>query len=168
MERTGKSSPPFTTTLDAHQMEPLVQRILNAERKRLFGSRPVFKPFKPAADLSALEKRLGVSLPTQLRNWLSSVGYGDIDEVLSFRTEWFSVIDRGELKGHVTFAQDDLGNVYSFSPTDGGIHFVSRTSPEFAFIAKDFATFLEEFERRDFQLGAWIDSLEVRRYSREI
>ncbi len=145
-------------------MEPLFSRVLSARRKRLFGSKPIFEAYKPATDLAEVETQLRTALPPGLRAWLAAAGYGDINEVLSFRKEWFHVIDRGELKGHAMFAQDILGNHYSFAPSDGAIHFVSRSAPEYAFLAKDFESFLGELERRDFQLQEWTDGLKPQRY----
>ncbi|MCP5149770.1 MAG: SMI1/KNR4 family protein [Chromatiales bacterium] len=146
-------------------MEPLFSRILTATRKRLFGSKPLFQPHKPATDITTIEAKVGASLPDSLRAWLATAGYGDIDEVLSFRSEWFNAIDRGELQGHVLFAQDDGGNFYSFSPTDGTIHFICRSAPEFAVMATDFEAFLAEFERRDFRLEEWTNSLKAKPYN---
>jgi hypothetical protein len=145
-------------------MESVFARILNTRRKRFLGSKPLFEPHKAATDIPDVEARVGASLPERLSAWLLAAGYGDINEVLSFRSEWFSVIERGELKGHVMFAQDILGNFYSFSPADGAIHFICRSAPEYAFLAKHFGAFLEELERRDFQLEAWTNSLDAQRY----
>lgn len=145
-------------------MEALFARILNARHKRFFGSKPVFEPYKPASDISSVEAKVGMALPAALRGWLAAAGYGDINEVLSFRSEWFNVIDRGELKGHVVFAQDILGNHYCLSPVDGTIHFISRSAPEYAVVSKNFTAFLEELERRDFQLEEWMDGLTAQRY----
>ena len=145
-------------------MEPLFARILHARRKRLFGSKPIFESYAPATDIANVEARIGMSLPKTLRAWLEAAGYGDINGVLSFRSEWFSLIDRGELKGHVMFAQDILGNFYAFAPADGTVHFICRSAPEYAVLAKHFGAFLEELEQRDFQLEGWTDSLKPQRY----
>jgi hypothetical protein len=145
-------------------MEALFARILNARHKRFFGSKPVFERYKPATDIANVEARIGVSLPDALKTWLGAAGYGDINEVLSFRSEWFNVIERGELKGHVVFAQDILGNSYSFAPADGTIHFICRSAPEYAFVSKHFSAFLEELEQRNSQLEAWTDGLAAQRY----
>jgi hypothetical protein len=145
-------------------MESLISRILSARRKRFFGSKPVFDPYEPATDIANVEARIGMSLPEALEAWLAAAGYGDLDDVLSFRSEWFNVIDRGELEGHVIFAQDILGNFYSFAPAGGAIHFVCGSASEYAFLSKDFAAFLEELEQHDFQLEAWTDSLAAKRY----
>ena len=147
-------------------MDAVASRILSAKRKRLFGLAPLFNAHKRVteSELTDLERQLHSSLPESLRGFLLTAGYGDINEVLSLRKEWFNVIDRGELTGHVIFAQDILGNFYTFSPTDGGIHFVCRSSPEYAFMAEGFDAFLQEFERRAFQLEAWTDSLNALPY----
>jgi len=155
----------YMAALGVRQMEPLFSRILNARRKRFFGSKPIFEPYKPATDIDGVEVKVGATLPASLRAWLVAAGYGDICEVLSFRSEWFNSIDRGELQGHVMFAQDEVGNFYSFSPIDGAIHFICRSAPEFAMMATDFGSFLEEFERRNFQLQAWTDSLKALPYN---
>jgi hypothetical protein len=147
-------------------MHELSTRILSARRKRLFRSTPLFEPHHSASesDLAQLEHELGCHLPASLRTWLLAAGFGDINDHLSFRREWFSSIDRGELEGHVIFAQDDLGNFYSFSPTDGAVHYISRSAPEFALMATNFSTFLQELESRQFELQAWAEDLNVSPY----
>ena len=125
-------------------MEALLSRILSAKREGLVARKSMFEPYRPADDIENVEARIGTSLPASLQAWLMAAGYGDLNQVLSFRSEWFKAIDRGELQGHVVFAQDDLGNFYSFSPIDGTIHFISRSAPEFGVLAIDFESFLAE------------------------
>ena len=152
------------TSQAVRQMEPLFTRILSAQRKHLFGSKPLFEKYRAASDVANIETKIGASLPATLKAWLAAVGYGDLNEVLSFRSEWFNIIDRCELKGHVIFAQDIVGNFYSFARADGAIHFISRSAPEFAFLAKHFGAFMEELEQRNFQLEEWTGSLKPQRY----
>ncbi len=83
------------------------------------------------------------------------VGYGDIDEDLSFRAEWFKDVDRGEAKGAAMYAQDTLGNFYAYAPGDERIILFSRSSPEYAILAPSFRAFMEELERRDFKEMDW-------------
>jgi hypothetical protein len=52
----------------------------------------------------------------------------------------------------------------SFSPGDGAVHFICRSAPEFAVMATHFGGFLAEFERRDFRLQEWTDSLNAQPY----
>jgi hypothetical protein len=141
-------------------MQTLINRILSAKRKRLVGSKPVFEPYAPVAekDIASLEQEMECALPASLKTWLLQAGYGDFNEEFSLRKEWFKIIDRGELKGHVFFAQDDLGNFYSFSPENGSVHCVSRSEPKFSLIAGDFSAFLEELERQSFRLQNWVES----------
>lgn len=90
-------------------MDVLVERIVAAKVKRLLGSKPVFRRYKLATtpELAAVERSLGCTLPGSLKDWPLNAGYGDFNEELSLREAWFSVIDRGELQGHVQFGQDD-------------------------------------------------------------
>ena len=109
-------------------MEAFVARFLAATRKSLFRSKPIFESYRNAdeADLAEIERHVGVTLPPSLRVWLLRAGFGDLNEEISFRAEWFSAVDRGPLKGHVIFAQDIGGNFYSFGPGSGAIHFISQ------------------------------------------
>jgi hypothetical protein len=54
----------------------LFARILATQRKRMFGSKPLFEPYAPAIDIVNVEERLGVSLPDSLKGWLLAAGYG--------------------------------------------------------------------------------------------
>ena len=142
-------------------MQAIVARLLSAKRKAWLRSKPMFEPYANVseAELDQLQHKLGCHLPESLRAWLLELGYGDINDELSFRSEWFSVIDRGELQGHVFFAQDDLGNFYSVGPADGRVHFVCRSAPEYALMAHGFQVFMEELERLDYQVVQWAESL---------
>lgn len=111
-----------------------------------------------------MEERLGHLLPESLRSFLLVAGYGDLNDVLSFREEWFTVIDGGQLAGHVIFAQDDGGNFYAFGPTDGRVHFVCRSFPEYAPMSPGFNEFLRELERHSFELETWTNSLDCLTY----
>ena len=102
-------------------------------------------------------------LPNDLRSWLLALGYGDIDEELSFRREWVARIESGQLKGGVRFAQDILGNFYAFD-SNGRIFFLSRSEPVFAAISKGFLEFIDELVRRDYKLVDWVNTLETQKY----
>ncbi|MEQ1806113.1 MAG: SMI1/KNR4 family protein [Burkholderiaceae bacterium] len=103
------------------------------------------------ADITLAEERAGAKLPTDLKTWLQIVGYGDINEDLSFRFEWLRQVEQGELKGAVLFAQDGLGNFYAYVPSDERIVFFSRSAPEYSVLAPSFRAFMEELERRDYE-----------------
>ena len=143
-------------------MDALVERFLAATRKKFFCRRPVFEKYREATedDLGEIEQRVGAMLPSCLRLWLLLAGFGDLNEELSFRAEWFNAIDRGRLKGYVIFAQDDGGHFYAFSPVSGAIFFIRRSAPEYALIAGDFVAFMDAFETHGFELQKWTDSLE--------
>jgi len=148
---------------------PLADDILKARRKKLFGSRPVFERYEPEvdADLDSLEEKFKISFPDDLRQWLEIAGFGDLDRQLAIRSHWLNVIDRGELLGHVVFAQDDLGNFYTFDQESGRIHYLCRSAPEYGLMSGNFTEFLNELMRRDFKIVDWADSLSVKPYTRD-
>lgn len=47
------------------------------------------------------------------------------------------------------------------------VHFLARSSPEYALISESFAGFLDELRRRDFALDVWRSSLELEPYTWE-
>ncbi len=142
-------------------MHDLVARLLSKNRKRWFKTRPLFEFHEPvgAFSFAQIEKSVGASIPDDMKEWLLAVGFGDVDETLSFRQEWFSRVAFGHRKSAVFFAQDDLGNFYGYSLDVGDILFFSRSSQEAAVAAPSFRAFMEELERRDFRLHEWMDSL---------
>lgn len=109
--------------------------------------------------LRALEVEKSIRFPDGLRSWLLQEGFGDLGEDLSIRTDWLSVIDRGELDGHVMFGQDVLGNFYAFDPEGGAIHYICRSEPVFARLAAGFGEFIRELERRDYDIVAWVETV---------
>jgi hypothetical protein len=140
-------------------MRDIAERVLSRSRKRWFRSKPLFEHHKPvsATDLVRIEEKVNAALPEDLKAWLLAVGYGDIDEDLSFRSEWFQQVEQGELKGAVLFAQDSLGNFYAYMPKDERIIFFSQS--EYAILALGFRAFMEELEHRDFKVLEWVESV---------
>ncbi|MEK8035049.1 SMI1/KNR4 family protein [Ideonella sp. DXS29W] len=116
------------------------------------------------ADIELVERHIETELPQDLKAWLLAVGYGDLDEALSFRSEWFKKVEQGELKGAVVFAQDELGNFYGFLAS-GAIVFFSRSAPEYAVLASGFASFMAELEARDFKVVQWAGSVPALPYA---
>jgi hypothetical protein len=143
----------------------LTKTVLSASRKGLLRRRPLFNLHAAvsADELSKLENEIGVPLPNEFRSWLLALGYGDIDEELSFRREWVASIESGQLKGGARFAQDILGNFYAFDAS-GRIFFLSRTEPAFGAMSTGFLEFIDELARRDYKLVDWINTLETQRY----
>ncbi len=82
-------------------IDELARSVLSASRKGLFRQKPVFKVYAQVAadDLGRLEAKVGASVPTVLRAWLLAVGYGDVDEELSFHEEWFAPIEKRSVEG---------------------------------------------------------------------
>jgi hypothetical protein len=147
------------------EVDVLAKTVLSAGRKGLLRRKPIFRPHvaTSSAELSKLEEEIGTSLPNDLRSWLLAVGYGDIDEELSFRREWLASIESGQLKGSARFAQDILGNFYAFD-SGGRIFFLSRSEPVFAAMSNGFLEFIEELVRRDYKLVDWVNTLQTQKY----
>ncbi|TWO70302.1 hypothetical protein FN976_15020 [Caenimonas sedimenti] len=143
----------------------LTKTVLSASRKGLLRRKPIFKPYATTSsdELSKVAEEIGTPLPLDLRNWLLAVGYGDIDEELSFRRDWLVSIESGHLKGGARFAQDILGNFYAFD-SSGRIFYLCRSEPVFAVMSKNFLEFIEELVRRDYKLVDWVNSLETQKY----
>jgi len=142
-------------------MNEIAKTILTAKRRRFLSSRPVFVRFAPAseAELFRIATEMKFKFALGIAQWLRIAGYGDIDETLSFREEFFSVIDAGRLAGHVFFARDSAGNRYAFNPADESIHYVCFPDQASARIADDFHTFLQELVRRDYKLAEWMSNI---------
>lgn len=147
-------------------MLTLVQRILNSRRKRRLQSEPIFKPYQAVSKAELVEVKLkaGAKLPDDFQVWLLTAGYGDIGEDLSFRAEWFKKVERGPLRGALLFAQDTLGNFYAFTPHDERVVYFSRSAPEYAVLAPSFYSFIDELERRSFEVLEWVDSVDTTPY----
>jgi hypothetical protein len=147
------------------EVDGLAKTVLSASRKGLLRRRPIFKPHAATTPeaLRKLEEEISTRLPSGLRGWLLAVGYGDIDEELSFRREWLARIESGHLKGGARFAQDILGNFYAFD-SSGRIFFLSRSEPVFAEMSNGFLEFIEELVRRDYKLVNWVNTLETQKY----
>jgi hypothetical protein len=143
----------------------LVKTVHSAARKGYFRRRRIFKPYRTASpgELDAVERKIGIVMPSDLRRWILTLGYGDIDGDLSFREGWFVAIKSGELKGGALFAQDTLGNFYGFDIC-GCIYFFSRSAPVFSKLSDSFSDFIEELVRRDYRILDWVDTLATQRY----
>jgi hypothetical protein len=144
-------------------MKELIERLLKATRRKFFKVKPVFESRGATSDeeLSSIESEYNVRFPTELRYWLLSAGFGEFRDELLIDACWFNVIENGDAKGHFIFAQDGLGNFYSF-PADGdSIFFLSRKTPEWAEVAKSFQQFLEELEERNFEVCNWSMALDL-------
>jgi len=151
-------------------MQDIVERIRKGSRTstRWFRrtSRPLFRQFAPVMpiELDQIEQTFDTQLPPDLREWLLAMGYGDVDDTLSFRRDWMHTVKQGHLAGTVSFAQDELGNFFGYRPTEGSVIYFCRSGPEYAFIAPCFRAFMEELETRDFRLLAWLEELATEPY----
>jgi hypothetical protein len=138
-----------------------IETILAAKRRHFLKRKPVFHFFAPAAemDLFMIARELNCRLAVNLSRWLRIAGYGDINDTLIFRNDCFSAIGEGALSGCVTFARDELGNAYAFSQKDEVIYYINRHDDNYARMADNFLSFLQELIRRNYDLAQWRDTL---------
>ncbi len=146
-------------------MQNTIKTILAARRKSFLSSKPIFHYSSPATemDLFMTARKLDCKLAVGLCQWLRAAGYGDINDVLIFRPEYMAAVTHGALTGYITFAHDEAGNAYAFKPGDGGIYFISQHESAYARMADDFRSFLQELIRRDYNLAAWREALNMTR-----
>lgn len=144
-------------------MQNAIKTILSAKRKHFLHSKPVFKFFAPAAemDLFMTARKLESKLTVSLSQWLRTAGYGDINETLMFRHDYFACVSQGALTGCVTFARDEVGNSYAFKPEDGSIYYISLHENAYARMSDNFMSFLQELIKRDYNLAQWRESLSM-------
>jgi hypothetical protein len=146
-------------------MQNTIKTILSAKRKSFLHSKPIFHYYSPATemDLFTTARKLDCKLLVSLCQWLRAAGYGDINDALIFRGEYFSTITQGALTGYITFARDEVGNAYAFKPREGSIYFISAHESAYACMANDFHAFLQELIRREYNLPQWRESLKLTR-----
>lgn len=150
--------------MGASHVEEIADRFLAGKRKASLRWKPLFNVFEAYRRPITIRDTAGV-MPRSVEAFLSKTGYGDIADVLSFRSQWVQQIEVGELAGCVIFAQDDCGNYYASSIANDQVHFLTRSSPEYALMSESFAGFLEELQRRDFALDVWTSSLDLKPYA---
>lgn len=150
-------------------MQETVKIILSAKRWHRLHRKPVFHHFADATEMELflIAKKLNCKLTVGLSKWLRSAGYGDINETLFFREDCLGTINHGTLAGYVTFARDELGNVYAFDPADGAVYYIDQQHRAYARLSNDFLSFLQELIRRDYNLAEWRGSLSVQNFNPE-
>ena len=144
-------------------MKKLTERLLGATKKELCKTELVYRSRGPASDdeLSSFEDKHGVQFPADLRYWLLNAGFGEFRDEILIDPCWFDVVEEGDAKGHFVFAQDGLGNFYSFPVGSDSIYMLSRRTPEWAEVAISFRQFLEDLEQRDFEVCNWAMGLDL-------
>lgn len=147
-------------------MKKTIDTILSAKRKRFLRSQPIYQTTARVSemDLFRVARNLNCKLTVGLSKWLLSAGYGDIENSLSFREDWFCLINHPPLPNLVAFAHDNLDNLYAYNPKDGSIYFVGNNEAGYARLADDFIAFLQELAQRDYDLAGWREGLTLERY----
>ena len=142
-------------------MEEIAKIILSAKRRRFLLNRPIYKHHQSTseAELFRMATALNFKFTLGLSKWLRLAGYGDIDDALIFREEYFSKIDGGPLGSLVSFAKDSAANIFAFSEIDGTIYFIHQPDMTKIRLSDSFTLFFQELIQRDYQLKDWISNL---------
>jgi hypothetical protein len=145
------------------------QSLKVATRSALFGRKPLWRQYAAttAQELSLVGQRLQLAIPDDLVKLLLYLGFGDVNEELSFRKEWLTKVQGGPLAGHLIFAQDDRGNFYSADPHSEAIYFLSRSEFGYCCLATCFSEFLEQAAARNFEVVQWAESQPLVAYAGE-
>ena len=148
-------------------IQHLANTYLAARRKRWFCSKPVVddRMLVTAADLVALQARIDCTLPADMREWLTTVGFCTFNEELNFQANWFRRFGKGDLADAIIFAQDELGSHYGFLPSNGRVIYFARFEPYYAVLAESFQGFLQELQARNYRVVEWIDSISLLPYN---
>lgn len=142
-------------------MKELTERLLRTTKKKLFSAKPAYvsRGLASEEELSNFEAEHNIQFPADPRYWLLKAGFGEFRDEILIDSCWFNVVEGGDAKGHFIFAQDGLGNFYSFPAEDKSIYFLSRKTPEWFRLADTFERFLEDLEERDFEICDWTMTL---------
>ena len=147
-------------------MQPIIATIKAAKRKAFLKTKPMYDVSAPVTEeeLARVTSKLGATLPAEVSESLLALGYGTLNDQFNISRDWWNVLDRGELAGHVVFAQDESGNLYTLSLGNGDVHFIDRFAKTYAWLAGNFIAFLEEASSRGFQIMQWSESQPQRPY----
>lgn len=148
-------------------MDPTFVHLRTATRKGLLRRKPMWEQHAAvsAAELRQIGQRVGAQVPDDLVAFLEEFGFGNINDELSLRREWLAQVDLGPLKGHLVFAQDDRGNLYTTESTTGAIHYLDRFEPGYCRLASNFREFLQEALAREFEILAWAEAQTLAPYT---
>lgn len=147
-------------------IDTIAKIVLSAKTRSWFRERLLFNRHAAVStdQLASVEHQLGIQLPGEFREWLLLAGYGDVDDVLSFRREWIRKIGSGPPANGVSFSQDILGNFYAFDVPLGRVYYLARSEPVFALLSGSFCEFMETLVARSYDLEGWIDSASTQEY----
>ena len=150
-------------------MSQPLQSLKVATRSTSFGCKPVWRHYAATSvqELRLVGQGLQLAIPDGLVQLFLCLGFGDINEELSFRKEWLTKVQSGPLAGHLIFAQDDRGNFYTADLESEAIYFLSRSEFGYCRLATCFSQFLEHAAARNFEVVQWAVSQPLVVYASE-
>lgn len=150
-------------------MEHLISKIKSAKRKKFFFlEEPIFSYGQrmDSKTLENLEKKFDFTFPSKIRTLLLELGQGYANDLYIHGSDMIYPFDEqnGKIEGFITFASDDLGNYYAFSPKSedvNTIYYCCHDPLGYCKVAKDAEDFLSIFVSSDFKINNHVCSLEL-------
>jgi len=150
-------------------MEHLISEIKNAKRKRFFFWEEHIFSFGSrisSEELCALENNHGFTFPSKIRTLLLELGQGFVNDLYIHGVDMIYPFDEenGNIEGFVTFASDDLGNYYAFSPKSKDvdvIYYCCHDPLGYCAVAKGAEDFLSIFVNNGFKITDYVYNLDL-------
>ncbi len=150
-------------------MKDLIAKIKSTKKKKLFFWEESIFSFGEritAEELSALETDLKLSFPDKITTLLLELGQGYVNDLYIHGIKSIYPFDEenGKLEGFVTFASDDMGNYYAFSPKsddNNEIYYCCHDPLGYCIVAKNAEEFLKIFVESNFKITGHVADLEL-------
>lgn len=149
-------------------MRKILNRIKNAEKKGLFRTKKLFSYGNriSESELSEIENGIGSKIPADIKLALLELGEGFINDLSFHGKQGIYPFDNecGCVEGFVTFASDDMGNYYAYSPQSDDqskIYYICHDPEGYCVIANDIVEFLSDFVARDYNITKFAAELEL-------
>lgn len=149
-------------------MEELINRVRSAEKKGLFGTKKLFKygNIISEVELAGIETELGSKIPDKIRLLIIELGEGCINDLRIHGKDGIHPFDDecGKVEGFITFASDEMGNYYAYSPHSDDpnkIYYVCHDSAGYCVVADDAEEFLSGFVNRSFTITDYVADLDL-------
>jgi hypothetical protein len=149
-------------------MEELINRIRSADKKGLFGAKKLFKygNIISEVELAGIESELGSKIPDKIRLLIIELGEGSINDLRIHGKDGIYAFDDecGEVEGFITFASDEMGNHYAYSPHSDDpnkIYYVCHDPAGYCVVADDAEEFFSGFVNRGFTITDYVVDLDL-------
>lgn len=150
-------------------MNNLISQIKKAKKKKLFFWKENIFSFGEritSDELSALERSLNIRFPAKIKTLLIELAQGYANDLYIHGLKDIYPFDEqnGKIEGFVTFASDDMGNYYAFSPkseNENTIYYCCHDPLGYCVVAKDAEEFLNIFINSNYKITTYVAELDL-------